>query len=129
MNHSINRSRTPGSRIRIREQRTILLVGDLFVSFLALFGGLYFWGQKDAWLQFSLDFLQQRVELWYYFLPFAWILLLVELYDTHKARDLRKTTAGIALSTSGALIVYSLALSQLTLVYWRHQRHRTAVIN
>ena len=108
MNHSINRSRTPGSRIRIREQRTILLVGDLFVSFLALFGGLYFWGQKDAWLQFSLDFLQQRVELWYYFLPFAWILLLVELYDTHKARDLRKTTAGIALSTLGALIVYSL---------------------
>ena len=70
----------------VREQRTILLLGDAFVSLLALFGGLYFWGQKDAWLKFSLNFLQERVDFWFYLLPLIWMVFLVELYDLHRAR-------------------------------------------
>src|SRR5512136_267683 len=102
------RPRPIGWRVRVREQRTILLIGDAFVSLLALFGGLYFWGQKDAWLKFSLNFLQQRVEFWYYLLPLIWLVFLVEIYDLHRARDLRQTVAGIALAALAGLVVYAL---------------------
>jgi exopolysaccharide biosynthesis polyprenyl glycosylphosphotransferase len=102
------RPKAAGWRVRPREQRTILLVGDLFVSLLALLGGLYFWGQRDSWLNFSLSFLRQRVELWFYFLPLVWMVLLVELYDPHRARNRRQTVVGIALAALGGLVVYAL---------------------
>jgi exopolysaccharide biosynthesis polyprenyl glycosylphosphotransferase len=97
-----------GWRVRTREQRTILLIGDAFVSIVALFGGLYFWGQKDAWLKFSLDFLQQRVEFWFYLLPLVWMVFLVELYDPHRAKNVRKSIAGIALAALAGLFIYAL---------------------
>jgi exopolysaccharide biosynthesis polyprenyl glycosylphosphotransferase len=92
----------------VREQRAILLIGDAFVSLLALFGGLYFWGQKDAWLKFSLNFLQERVEIWFYLLPLIWMVFLVELYDLHRAKNLRQTAAGIALAALAGLLLYAL---------------------
>ena len=102
------RSKPIGWRVRTREQRSILLIGDALASLLALFGGLYFWGQKDAWLKFSLNFLQQRVELWFYLLPLIWIVFLVELYDPHRARDLRQTVAGISLAALAGLLFYAM---------------------
>jgi exopolysaccharide biosynthesis polyprenyl glycosylphosphotransferase len=102
------RPRTIGWRVRTREQRTILLIGDAFASIIALFGGLYFWGQKDAWLKFSLNFLHERVEFWFYLLPLIWLVFLVELYDAHRARDMRQTVAGIALAALAGLFVYAL---------------------
>jgi exopolysaccharide biosynthesis polyprenyl glycosylphosphotransferase len=95
-------------RFRPREQRTILFIGDLFVSLLALFAGLYFWGQKYDWLKFSLDFLKQRVELWFYFLPFIWMIFLVELYDVHRAKNLRQTVGWITLAALTGLLMYAL---------------------
>lgn len=100
--------RLNGWRVRPREQRTILIIGDLLVSVLALIGGLYFWGQRDAWLSFSLNFLRQRVETWFYFLPLIWMVFLVELYDLHVAKNLRKTIIGIAIAALAGILFYSL---------------------
>lgn len=105
---SFTRPRPIGWRVRSRDQRIILLIGDAFVSTLALFGGLYFWGQKDAWLKFSLHFIQQRVEFWFYLLPLIWMVFLVELYNPHRARNLRQTIAGIALAALAGLVLYAL---------------------
>ena len=105
---STARPRPIGWRVSPREQRAILLIGDAFVSIVALFGGLYFWGQKDAWLKFSMDFIQQRVEFWFYLLPLVWMVFLVELYDPHRARNLRKTVAGISLAALAGLLLYAL---------------------
>jgi exopolysaccharide biosynthesis polyprenyl glycosylphosphotransferase len=102
------RSKPISWRVRTREQRIILLIGDVFVSLVSLFGGLYFWGQKDAWLKFSLNFLQQRVDFWFYFLPLVWMIFLIETYDTHRARDLRQTVAGISLAALAGLLFYAL---------------------
>ena len=100
--------RLNGWRVRPREQRTILIIGDLLVSVLALIGGLYFWGQRDTWLSFSLNFLKQRVEPWFFFLPLIWMAFLVELYDLHVAKNLRKTIIGIAIAASAGILFYSL---------------------
>ena len=102
------RPRPIGWRVRSRDQRIILLIGDAFVSTIALFGGLYFWGSKDSWLKFSLNFLQQRVDFWFWLLPVIWMVLLVELYDPHRARNLRQTVAGIALAATAGLLLYAL---------------------
>ncbi|MCX6035673.1 MAG: sugar transferase [Chloroflexi bacterium] len=108
MMRPLSRPRPNGWRVRPREQRTILLIGDLFVSVLALFGGLYFWGQKDAWLKFSLDFLKQRVDLWFYLLPIIWMVFLVELYDLHRAKNLRQTASGITIAALTGIFFYAL---------------------
>jgi exopolysaccharide biosynthesis polyprenyl glycosylphosphotransferase len=104
----LSRPRPNGWRVRPGEQRTILLIGDLFVSVLALLGGLYFWGQKYDWLKFSLDFLKQRVELWFYLLPLIWMIFLVELYDLHRAKNLRQTAGGIAIAALAGIFLYAL---------------------
>jgi len=108
MMRPLSRPRPNSWRVRPREQRSILLIGDLFVSLLALTGGLYFWGQKDAWLNFSLDFLRERVDFWYYLLPLIWMVLLVELYDPHRARNLRQTASGISLAALAGIFFYAL---------------------
>ena len=108
MMHPRPRPRSNNWRVRPAEQRSILLIGDLFVSVLALFGGLYFWGQKDAWLNFSLDFLKERVETWFYLLPLIWIVFIVELYDLHRAKNLRQTTSGIAIAALAGIFLYAL---------------------
>jgi len=108
MMRPLSRPRPNGWRVRPREQRTILLSGDLFVSVLALFGGLYFWGQKDLWLSFSLNFLKERVELWFFFLPLIWMVFLVELYDLHRAKNLRQTAGGIAIAALAGIFLYAL---------------------
>ncbi|HEX7542151.1 MAG TPA: hypothetical protein VF352_08475, partial [Anaerolineales bacterium] len=108
MMRPLSRPRPKGWRVRPREQRTILLIGDLFVSVLALFGGLYFWGQKYDWLKFSLDFLKQRIDPWFYLLPIIWMVFLVELYDLHRAKNLRQTASGIAIAALAGIFLYAL---------------------
>ncbi len=105
---SSTRPRPIGWRVHSRDQRIILLIGDIFVSTIALFGALYFWGSKDAWLKFSLNFLKQRVDLWFWFLPLIWMVFLVELYNPHRARNLRQTVGGIALAALAGLSLYAL---------------------
>ena len=99
---------TAGWHLRLREQRTILLLGDLLFAGLALLGGLYFWAQQDAWLHFSLEFIQRRVPVWFYLLPLAWLILLAELYELHRAANLRKTIVGIAVAALTGLLFYAL---------------------
>ena len=94
--------------VRPREQRAILITGDLLVSVLALIGGLFVWGQRDSWLKFSLNFLKERVEIWFYFLPLIWIIFMVELYDLHAAKNLRKTITGISVAALAGLLFYAL---------------------
>jgi exopolysaccharide biosynthesis polyprenyl glycosylphosphotransferase len=93
-------------RIRSAEQRFILIIGDLLVAVAALWIALYFWAAKDAWLKFSLEFLQSRPEPWFWFLPLAWLILMVELYDTQRASRLSDTLRGIAIVALISAMLY-----------------------
>jgi len=83
----------------------ILLLGDILIAGAALFLALYFWAAGDAWMQFSLQFIIERPPFWYFLLPFFWVILLIELYDIHRASNPRETLKGIGL----ALLIYALA--------------------
>jgi exopolysaccharide biosynthesis polyprenyl glycosylphosphotransferase len=102
-------------RIRASEQRAILLLGDLIASIGAMFASLYFWIQYSLFQLVSSGITQARAERmlevqvpnWYYLLPIAWLLLMVELYDPHAAANWRRTSRGIAGAAVLGLLAYS----------------------
>lgn len=92
-------------RLRSGERKRILLMGDLVSAVLALLISLYFWGQTD-WLDFSWDFLSQRIPLWYYLLPILWVIIMIDMYDLHRATHIRETLKGVATAAGLALLMY-----------------------
>ena len=74
-------------QLRIGDRRVILLIGDLTMALVALGIALIYWGSSERFLGFSLELLQKRTPIWFYFLPIIWLLLLIELYDINKAGD------------------------------------------
>ncbi len=93
-------------RLRPGERRTILLIGDLLVTLVALFIALYFWAYRDNWLEFSWEFLKSRPDFWFYCMPLAWIMLMTELYDVRRASRSKETLIGIITATAMGLGVY-----------------------
>lgn len=95
-------------QLRASERVAILLIGDFLVAALSLFLALYIWAAGDAWMEFSLEFIADRPPFWYFLLPFFWIVLLIELYDTHRASNPRETLKGIGLATLIYALIYLL---------------------
>jgi exopolysaccharide biosynthesis polyprenyl glycosylphosphotransferase len=81
--------------LRPGERRTLLLIVDLLFSSIALLIALYLWSIDDQWLNFSVEFLRTRPQGWLYLLPVAWLILLVEIYDEHRAANWRFTVRSI----------------------------------
>jgi exopolysaccharide biosynthesis polyprenyl glycosylphosphotransferase len=93
-----------GWRAQTSEKRFILILGDLLMAFLALVLALFIWSLIDAW---SLTFWRERVTSWYYFLPFAWMFLLLSLYDPHRVNNWRVTVRGILGAAIMGGVVYA----------------------
>lgn len=95
-------------QLRIGERRALLFLGDLAMALVALWLALYYWGSSERFLGFSIEFIQRRVPSWFFLLPLAWIFLLIELYDVHRAGDWGKTMRGIALAAVAGFGLYLL---------------------
>lgn len=95
-------------RLRISERRTLLVVVDFIMALLGLTFSLFVWGQNAEWLGFSFKFLTSRVPSWFYLLPFFWLVLMVELYDHHRASNIKDTIRGVGTAALIGLIFYSL---------------------
>jgi exopolysaccharide biosynthesis polyprenyl glycosylphosphotransferase len=68
---------------------------------------LFVWASNSTeWYGFSLAFFQNRVGFWFYLLPFGWLLLLVEMYDIHRAANWQKSLQGISSAVGLGLLVY-----------------------
>jgi exopolysaccharide biosynthesis polyprenyl glycosylphosphotransferase len=98
----------PAVRLRPNEQRALLIFGDLLVGVLALLGGIFIWANADGWIKFSLEFFRVRVPFWFYLLPLAWMLLLTDLYDLHRAASWRQTTRAVMMAAVVGGVVYLL---------------------
>jgi exopolysaccharide biosynthesis polyprenyl glycosylphosphotransferase len=81
------------------------MAGDFLMAFLALFFSLYFWSISDAYLDFSMEFVE-RTPIWYFTLPFFWLLLLSSLYQTYRVDHFNETLRGIAIAAVIGLGVY-----------------------
>jgi exopolysaccharide biosynthesis polyprenyl glycosylphosphotransferase len=90
------------------ERVAILLIGDILMAGIALFLALYLWAAGDAWMDFTMEFIIDRPPVWYFLLPLFWVVLLVELYDIHRAGKPREVIKGIGLATLINSLVYLL---------------------
>ena len=93
-------------RLGFRERRTLLLIVDFLIGAVAVIVALVVWGRSEEWLGLSLEFLRERVALWFYVLPLVWLLLMLEMYDVHRAASQRQVLRGVAAATIVGLILY-----------------------
>jgi exopolysaccharide biosynthesis polyprenyl glycosylphosphotransferase len=101
-------SRPKRWHMRASERVAILLIGDILMAGLALFMALYLWAAGDVWMEFSLEFIVERPPVWFFLLPFFWLILLIELYDVHRASSAKEVLKGIGLATLIYTLVYLL---------------------
>lgn len=76
------------------------------MALIALLVALFIWANDSEWLGFSLEFFQQRVPAWFFLLPLFWLILLVELYDIHRAGNRDYTVRGVVSAALIGLILY-----------------------
>jgi len=95
-------------RITNSERLFILLIGDLLAASLSLVFALYFWAMKDQWMDFTWQFMKERPPEWYYFIPFIWIALLMQLYDVRRASRRVDTFKGVAGTAALSTVIYLL---------------------
>jgi len=104
-------------RLRPSEHRALLVVGDMVMAIASVFAATYTWREYQRYLLEADDLKPRVIEqlmqnihvpIWFYLLPIAWFLLMVELYESHTASNLRKTVRGIAISAFIGLVIYSL---------------------
>lgn len=93
-------------RLGMRERRALLIFGDLTIGVFAMGAALVLWGISEEWLGLSYAFLRERVESWFYLLPFIWLILIVELYDANRSADRRQVIQGVITASAIGLILY-----------------------
>ena len=108
---------TPRLRLRPSEHRGLLFVGDLMMSVTSVFAAIYTWREYQRYILLADDLKPKVVEqllqninipFWFYLLPIAWLLLMIELYEPHTAGNWRKTIRGIAIAAFVGIVIYSL---------------------
>ena len=101
------RNTTPLSlwRLRPRERRTLLVLGDLTMALIAMIVGLVLWSLADVYQSFNLQFVL-RTPLWFYLLPLLWPVLMTRMYEERRARSPREILPGITLAAVLGLGVY-----------------------
>jgi len=92
-------------RLRPRERRTLLLLGDFIMAEIALIIAIYVWSIADIYQVFTFNFIA-RLPNWFFLLPFIWPLLMARLYDEHRARYPGQTLRNIAFSALIGLGLY-----------------------
>ncbi|MDK1080640.1 MAG: sugar transferase [Anaerolineae bacterium] len=104
-------------RLRPKEQRVLLFLGDLLMSLSSVFAAIYTWRKYQEYILLAENLKPRIIEqllgninipFWFYLLPFVWLFLMVDLYEPHTATNWRKTMRGIAIAAFVGLVIYSL---------------------
>ena len=109
----------PTTRLRLRpsEHRILLFIGDLLMAVASVVAAVYTWREYQRYVLLSNDLKPKVVEqlleninvpFWFYLLPLAWLLLMIELYEPHTAANWRKTLRGIAIAAFVGIVTYAL---------------------
>jgi exopolysaccharide biosynthesis polyprenyl glycosylphosphotransferase len=94
-------------RLRPRERRTLLILGDFAMAVFALTVALVFWAAADVNQSFSLQFLL-LTPAWFFALPFLWPVLMSRMYEERRARSPQEVLPGITLAAVLGLGIYLL---------------------
>ncbi len=92
--------------LRPSERRLLLIVGDALAASGAVLVAVALWGPRD-WLGLSAELVRARAP-WFLYLPLLWVLLMVNLYDVHRAASQRETVRGVLLATGAGVVLYAI---------------------
>ncbi len=93
-------------RLRPGERRFLLLLGDLAASVGAALLALELWASLDyLGPDPTVQFIRARAP-WFVLLPPIWALLMVNLYDVHRANSLRETVKGVLIAAGIGAMLY-----------------------
>lgn len=92
--------------LRPAERRLLLIVGDGLAAAGAVVVALALWAPRD-WLGLSAELVRARAP-WFVYLPVLWVLLMVNLYDVHRASSQKETVRGVLLATGAGLALYAI---------------------
>ncbi len=101
-------SRETTWRLRPAERRTLLLLGDIAAVLLAWGTAVYIWWASDHLTGLPSRAYIAELPLWFHLLPLFWLLLLIELYNPHKASRWRDTLRGVFMAGVAGLAIYLL---------------------
>jgi exopolysaccharide biosynthesis polyprenyl glycosylphosphotransferase len=93
-------------RLHTGERRWLLLAGDLVAAGAATYLALQLWSRLDYLGDESLATFVRVRSPWFPFLPLLWPLLMVELYDIHRAASWRYTIRGLILAAAAGGVLY-----------------------
>jgi exopolysaccharide biosynthesis polyprenyl glycosylphosphotransferase len=98
--------RARGLQLGLGERRVLLIVGDLLAAVGAMAVALALWARIDYLGPVpTAEFLRFRAG-WFVALPLLWPLLMVNLYDVHRAASWRETLRGVLIAAASGLVVY-----------------------
>lgn len=101
-----NTSKSTQWRLRMGERRALVVLGDFSVAVAALGLGIALWAIADVPKVTLLEFFRTRLTAWFFWLPFLWLLLLVDSYDPRKTDDRRRTFRAVSAAALLALVAY-----------------------
>jgi len=95
-----------GLQLGLGERRLLLIAGDLLAAAGAVAVALALWARIDYLGPVpTTEFLRYRAG-WFVVLPLLWPLLMVNLYDAHRAASWRETLRGVLGAAASGLVVY-----------------------
>jgi exopolysaccharide biosynthesis polyprenyl glycosylphosphotransferase len=100
------KSKSGGWRLRAGERRVIVTIGDFSMAVMAFVIAVSVWANAEGQPREFFEFVQARLQGWFFLLPFAWLLLLADSYDARITIDREKTFRAIALASGVGLIIY-----------------------
>jgi exopolysaccharide biosynthesis polyprenyl glycosylphosphotransferase len=96
-----------GLQLGLGERRVLLIAGDLLAAVAAITVALALWARVDYLGPLpTMEFIRNRAG-WFVALPLLWPLLMVNLYDAHRAASWRETLRGVLLAAVSGLIIYA----------------------
>lgn len=93
-------------RLRMGERRALVIMGDFLMALIALVIAIYFWAQAESQQLGFFRFIELRLQAWFFLLPFVWLILLVDSYDTRRTSDVRRTFASVGISAIIGTVFY-----------------------
>ncbi|MFN2146583.1 MAG: sugar transferase [Anaerolineales bacterium] len=96
----------PTWQLRPGERRLLIIVGDILFSWIAFVIAVYVWAVAQVQFIPLMDFIQSKLQNWFFLLPILWIVLLVDSYDSRTSTDLQKTIRSISVSALIGAAIY-----------------------
>jgi exopolysaccharide biosynthesis polyprenyl glycosylphosphotransferase len=100
------KTKSAGWRLRAGERRAIVVLGDFLMALIAFAIAISIWANAEAQPREFFEFIRERLQNWFYLLPFAWLLLLADSYSARVTIDLKRTSRAVALAAGIGLIFY-----------------------